>query len=86
MTDVDAMSGAPNVVFNPMLVSGGGAVEMAVSVYLHARARTVTEMIDAVKASTNTEQVTGSAAAWLKKARPTMRFKFWLSKGPGASI
>ncbi|KAI0272616.1 T-complex protein 1 [Gloeopeniophorella convolvens] len=38
----DAMSVARNVVFNPALVPGGGAVEMAVSVGLHARARGVT--------------------------------------------
>ncbi|KAH8996120.1 T-complex protein 1 [Lactarius hatsudake] len=38
----DAMSVARNVVFNPTLVPGGGAVEMAVSVDLHARARAVT--------------------------------------------
>ncbi|KAH9066921.1 T-complex protein 1 [Lactarius vividus] len=38
----DAMSVARNVVFNPTLVPGGGAVEMAVSVGLHARARAVT--------------------------------------------
>ncbi|KAI0277019.1 T-complex protein 1 [Russula aff. rugulosa BPL654] len=38
----DAMSVARNVVFNPMLVPGGGAVEMAISVGLHARARAVT--------------------------------------------
>jgi chaperonin GroEL (HSP60 family) len=36
------MSVARNVVFNPTLVPGGGAVEMAVSVGLHARARAVT--------------------------------------------
>ena len=36
------MSVARNVVFNPSLVPGGGAVEMAVSVGLHARARAVT--------------------------------------------
>src|SRR5260221_11235307 len=35
----DAMSVARNVVFNPTLVPGGGAVEMAISVGLHARAR-----------------------------------------------
>ncbi|KAI0280657.1 T-complex protein 1 [Russula aff. rugulosa BPL654] len=33
----DAMSVARNVVFNPTLVPGGGAVEMAISVGLHAR-------------------------------------------------
>ncbi|KAI0047249.1 T-complex protein 1 [Auriscalpium vulgare] len=38
----DAMSVARNVVFNPRLVPGGGAVEMAVSVGLHAHARSVT--------------------------------------------
>ncbi|KAH9962602.1 TCP-1/cpn60 chaperonin family-domain-containing protein [Russula dissimulans] len=38
----DAMSVARNVVFNPTLVPGGGAVEMAISVGLHGRARTVT--------------------------------------------
>ncbi|KAI0056138.1 T-complex protein 1, partial [Artomyces pyxidatus] len=38
----DAMSVARNVVFNPTLVPGGGATEMAVSVGLHARARSVT--------------------------------------------
>lgn len=38
----DAMSVARNVVFNPTLVPGGGAVEMAVAVGLHARARAVT--------------------------------------------
>ncbi|KAI0295361.1 T-complex protein 1 [Multifurca ochricompacta] len=38
----DAMSVARNVVFNPTLVPGGGAVEMAISVSLQARARTVT--------------------------------------------
>ena len=38
----DAMSVARNVVFNPRLVPGGGAVEMAISVGLHARARAVT--------------------------------------------
>jgi chaperonin GroEL (HSP60 family) len=36
------MSVARNVVFNPTLVPGGGAVEMAISVGLHARARAVT--------------------------------------------
>jgi TCP-1/cpn60 chaperonin family protein len=35
----DAMSVARNVVFNPTLVPGGGAVEMAISVGLHAGAR-----------------------------------------------
>lgn len=38
----DAMSVARNVVFNPTLVPGGGAVEMAISVGLHACARAVT--------------------------------------------
>jgi T-complex protein 1 subunit gamma len=38
----DAMSVARNVVFNPFLVPGGGATEMAISVGLHARARSVT--------------------------------------------
>ncbi|KAH9962608.1 TCP-1/cpn60 chaperonin family-domain-containing protein [Russula dissimulans] len=38
----DAMSVARNVVFNPTLVPGGGAVEMAISVGLHGRARAVT--------------------------------------------
>ena len=38
----DAISVARNVVFNPTLVPGGGAVEMAISVGLHARARGVT--------------------------------------------
>jgi chaperonin GroEL (HSP60 family) len=38
----DAMSVARNVVFNPTLVPGGGAVEMAISVGLQARARAVT--------------------------------------------
>lgn len=37
----DAMSVARNVVFNPMLAPGGGATEMAVSVGLHAKARSV---------------------------------------------
>ncbi|KZT18687.1 T-complex protein 1 [Neolentinus lepideus HHB14362 ss-1] len=37
----DAMSVARNVVFNPILAPGGGATEMAVSVGLHAKARTV---------------------------------------------
>ena len=36
------MSVARNVVFNRTLVPGGGAVEMAISVGLHARARAVT--------------------------------------------
>jgi T-complex protein 1 subunit gamma len=38
----DAMSVARNVVFNPMLAPGGGATEMAVSVGLQAKARSVT--------------------------------------------
>lgn len=38
----DAMSVARNVVFNPVLAPGGGATEMAVSVQLHAKARSVT--------------------------------------------
>jgi len=33
------MSVARNVVFNPTLVPGGGASELAISVALHARAR-----------------------------------------------
>ncbi|TFY55940.1 hypothetical protein EVG20_g9132 [Dentipellis fragilis] len=37
----DAMSVARNVFFNPRLVPGGGATEMAVSVGLHARAHTI---------------------------------------------
>ncbi|KIO28646.1 hypothetical protein M407DRAFT_179785 [Tulasnella calospora MUT 4182] len=37
----DAMSVARNVVFNPTLAPGGGATEMAVSVGLAARARTI---------------------------------------------
>jgi len=37
----DAMSVARNVVFNPKLVPGGGATEMAISVGLHAKARTI---------------------------------------------
>ncbi|THH14361.1 hypothetical protein EW146_g5958 [Bondarzewia mesenterica] len=37
----DAMSVARNVFFNPTLVPGGGATEMAVSVGLHAQARSV---------------------------------------------
>ncbi|KAG2022278.1 t-complex protein 1 [Coprinopsis cinerea AmutBmut pab1-1] len=37
----DAMSVARNVVFNPQLVPGGGAVEMAVSVGLNEKAKTV---------------------------------------------
>ncbi|KAI0030977.1 T-complex protein 1 [Vararia minispora EC-137] len=38
----DAMAVARNVIFNPRLIPGGGAAEMAISVGLHARARTVT--------------------------------------------
>ncbi|KAK7685039.1 T-complex protein 1 subunit gamma [Cerrena zonata] len=38
----DAMSVARNVVFNPALAPGGGATEMAISVGLHAKARSVT--------------------------------------------
>jgi T-complex protein 1 subunit gamma len=38
----DAMAVARNVVFEPRLVPGGGAVEMAIAVSLHARARSVT--------------------------------------------
>ncbi|TDL19375.1 T-complex protein 1 [Rickenella mellea] len=38
----DAMSVARNVLFNPLLSPGGGATEMAISVGLHARARTIT--------------------------------------------
>lgn len=37
----DAMSVARNVYFNPKLVPGGGATELAISVGLHARARAV---------------------------------------------
>ncbi|KAJ7281756.1 chaperonin Cpn60/TCP-1 family [Mycena rebaudengoi] len=37
----DAMSVARNVVFNPMLAPGGGATEMAVSVELQAKARSI---------------------------------------------
>ena len=37
----DAMSVARNVVFDPRLAPGGGAAEMAVSVGLHAKARSV---------------------------------------------
>ena len=37
----DAMSVARNVVFNPTLAPGGGATEMAISVGLHAKARSV---------------------------------------------
>ncbi|PBL01976.1 T-complex protein 1 [Armillaria gallica] len=37
----DAMSVARNVVFNPLLAPGGGATEMAISVGLHAKARSV---------------------------------------------
>ncbi|EGN93482.1 hypothetical protein SERLA73DRAFT_97816 [Serpula lacrymans var. lacrymans S7.3] len=38
----DAMSVARNVVFNPLLAPGGGATEMAISVGLQAKARSVT--------------------------------------------
>lgn len=38
----DAMSVARNVVFNPRLAPGGGATEMAISVALQARARSIT--------------------------------------------
>lgn len=38
----DAMSVARNVMFNPLLAPGGGATEMAVSVGLHAKARSIT--------------------------------------------
>ncbi|THH27524.1 hypothetical protein EUX98_g6663 [Antrodiella citrinella] len=38
----DAMSVARNVFFNPSLAPGGGATEMAISVGLHAKARTIT--------------------------------------------
>ncbi|KZV70262.1 T-complex protein 1 [Peniophora sp. CONT] len=38
----DAMSVARNVVFNPTLAPGGGATEMAISVGLQAKARSVT--------------------------------------------
>jgi T-complex protein 1 subunit gamma len=37
----DAMSVARNVIFNPTLAPGGGATEMAVSVGLHAKARSI---------------------------------------------
>ncbi|EKM84423.1 hypothetical protein AGABI1DRAFT_110939 [Agaricus bisporus var. burnettii JB137-S8] len=37
----DAMSVARNVVFDPTLIPGGGATEMAISVGLHAKARTI---------------------------------------------
>jgi len=37
----DAMSVARNVVFDPTLAPGGGATEMAISVGLHAKARSV---------------------------------------------
>ena len=37
----DAMSVARNVVFNPMLAPGGGATEMAISVGLHAKAKSI---------------------------------------------
>ena len=35
------MAVARNVVFNPMLAPGGGATEMAISVGLHAKAKSV---------------------------------------------
>ncbi|KAI0784066.1 T-complex protein 1 [Abortiporus biennis] len=38
----DAMSVARNVFFNPILAPGGGATEMAISVGLHQKARTIT--------------------------------------------
>jgi len=38
----DAMSVARNVFFNPMLAPGGGATEMAISVGLQQKARTIT--------------------------------------------
>ncbi|KAH8089907.1 T-complex protein 1 [Cristinia sonorae] len=38
----DAMSVARNVFFNPTLAPGGGATEMAISVGLHAKARSIT--------------------------------------------
>lgn len=38
----DAMSVARNVVFNPRLAPGGGATEMAISVALQAKARSIT--------------------------------------------
>lgn len=37
----DAMSVARNVIFNPTLVPGGGACELAINVALQARARAV---------------------------------------------
>lgn len=37
----DAMSVARNVFFNPSLVPGGGATEMAISVGLHTKARSI---------------------------------------------
>jgi chaperonin GroEL (HSP60 family) len=37
----DAMSVARNVVFEPTLAPGGGATDMAISVGLHAKARTI---------------------------------------------
>ncbi|THG98886.1 hypothetical protein EW026_g3360 [Hermanssonia centrifuga] len=37
----DAMSVARNVFFNPILAPGGGATEMAISVGLHAKARSI---------------------------------------------
>ncbi|KAJ3512474.1 hypothetical protein NMY22_g15319 [Coprinellus aureogranulatus] len=42
----DAMSVARNVVFNPWLVPGGGAVEMAISVGLHAKAKTLASGVE----------------------------------------
>ena len=38
----DALSVARNVYFNPLLAPGGGATEMAISVGLHAKARSIT--------------------------------------------
>lgn len=38
----DALSVARNAYFNPLLAPGGGATEMAISVGLHAKARSVT--------------------------------------------
>ncbi|RXW16076.1 hypothetical protein EST38_g9781 [Candolleomyces aberdarensis] len=42
----DAMSVARNVVFNPILVPGGGATEMAISVGLHAKAKTLSSGVE----------------------------------------
>ncbi|KAJ3523729.1 hypothetical protein NMY22_g11316 [Coprinellus aureogranulatus] len=42
----DAMSVARNVVFNPWLVPGGGAVERAISVGLHAKAKTLASGVE----------------------------------------